>query len=321
VMEFLEPGVGGISHALFRKLHDVAIFASQIGLYLCTGQSVHPIADGFDETWRKEYESHENSYNNDAWAVNDVESRTFKIWVGEVDYLKNSGLYWDPEAGTYIDHGFRNASWCLDYKKTVRQEQGGGFAAPLLSFDSRERLDYCGAILKLPGSRRGHLFTGSGDGLIRRENYDADTSDDSDVMNLRTALETRHYMPLGYGGDDEDANQFVAFWLMGHFDQATSYLWGGDTYAAEARRTPNPDFSRFMLPIPAHQNGYSDDPTIAPLSSRLLVRPGTYFFEPDFAGRGFTLRVTNFEEFAGFGYTRAPGLEQRGEIPPDPGDE
>lgn len=255
-MDILEPEIGGISHHGIVQVHGWAIVPTHLGIYLCTGTAFHFISKEFQHTWVSEYQENQDAYEA-SWAVNDVETGVYKLYVGT--HSLTSGQ-------TY---------WTLDYSDLVA-EVGGSFAQPALSLDVRARVDESAAILKVPGGRRGALFTGSQDGFIREENIQ---SADDDGLDFTVIIETSHYYPEGAGGGEGEGVSYTEAWAhaVSEQDPYTINSYGGGDYANQylvASATESVDAGEELL--------VAD--TLAPKTYHVWF--------PDHDGRGITRKYT-----------------------------
>lgn len=227
----LEPSIGLISHWAVALVHGLAIVPSQIGWYLCTGSSMHPISKDFQLTWRQEYATNQTAYQ-DAWAVNDLETNTYILYTGNSATQINNPQSLVP--GTVVPAGVTPyIKWVIDYTDLI-QETGGTFATPRLSIDVRGRAEDSAAILSEPGASRGYLYSGSCDGYVRRENVadgsTAGDNDDSDAMLRTWFLLTGCYFFGDAGGTELDAAKFAKVWTYAECERSvyTVNLYIGD---------------------------------------------------------------------------------------------
>lgn len=294
-MNILEPEIGCIGHHLVAMVHGWAIVPTHLGIYLCTGSAFHFISKDFQYTWLKEFADHESNYE-DAWAVNDIEGGVYKLYVATQHSLS-------PRPDTLNHYTY----WILDYSKLI-VEVGGNFQQPDLSLDVRMRADECAAILKRPDGKRGALYTGSCDGMIRRENV-AGANDDGDEFDKQLMIMSKHYYldPDGPGGTPQEGFDWATAWehVVAPFNSFDVFHIGGEDYAGDADRS---DIDPFTV-------GVDDD-------GGDLTAVALHFWEPQVAGRGFTKILVMDSpglqvEWNGFGGTRFPGTNER--LPLDTG--
>lgn len=298
-VNILEPEIGGISHFAVAPADGWAFVPSHRGLYLCTGSSFHNISKEFEKSWRREYREarfdDDAQRFEDAWAVNDLETNSYKLHTGESTLIPAD----------------KNGYWVLDYSDLL-QETGGSFAQPSLSFDVRTRRDMCAAVLKVPGGRGGELYVGSSDGIVRQENVDDDDDDDGDTYKKRAVFQTPHYFPVGPGGSEEDAAKYLYAWACVRSETRpySIIMYPGDESAVEMDEN---DYKVESVSAGAADEGGDD-----------LVAKCVHLFRPMIAGRGMSFRIdiespkAGYDDggelntyIAGLGFTFDPGQNQR----------
>lgn len=298
-MDILEPEIGTISHFAIAQADGWAILPAHRGIYLLTGSTFHPISHEFNLTWRWQYKQHRTAYEN-SWAVNDIETNSYKLFVGTNDMLS---LPFGDNVHSY---------WVLDYTKLL-PNAGGDFQQPALSIDARLRKDECAAILKVPGGRGGSLFTGSSDGIIREENVVEDTDDDGDFLLKEMLWRTGHVFPNGPGGSEEDGALHVQGWAFVRSEDSeySIAIYNGDESAIEMD-----DLEAKSLTIPAGAAVDADGDA--------MVAKCVDLFEIKRHGRGLAWEFgisncatailadgSDSVRFSGFGWTASTGKNDR----------
>lgn len=287
-MDILEPELGSIGHFSIAHVHNWALVPTHLGVYLCTGSAYHFVSKDFQYTWVREYADNQDAYEA-SWAVNDIESGVYKLFVGEHSLASGDQTY-----------------WVLDYSPLI-VELGGNFAPPHLSLDVRARTDECAAILKKPGARRGALYTGSCDGTIRRENVRDDADDDGDTYQKRMSILTKHYLFDDPGGTPIEGNTFATAWMyvIAEDNAYTIKSYGGDDYANRYFTASDTDS------VLAGEEADNDGNTLAPKCVE--------YWEPGFSGRGASflfemVAPKDGVEWLGHGGTRFRGNNDRAPV-------
>lgn len=287
-MTILEPAIGCVSHHGVIPFHRYALVPTMIGPFLASGTALHFLGKDYERHWRKEYETYRDNYEK-SWGVDDPDENVAKLFVG-----------------AHSMGGAANAYWVNDYS-SVAEELGGGFAPPSLSFDLRGRVDTAGAVLSVPTSGRGLLYTGSEDGYIRQENYAADDGDDNDT-NLKTMVVWDAARAWDEpAGDDEDGWVYPSFWSHVQADNNTyvvDWFAGDDT----AWQLINPSQTETVAA------GYEEDALLRPLNPKSV-----HVSEPHVVGRTLSTRWTiaspkSDVRWLGYGGTREPGGNARGPV-------
>jgi len=298
-MNILEPDIGCISHHGIALVHGYAFIPTHLGFYVCTGSSMHWVSQGHKETWMREYSANQDAYEA-GWADNDVESHCYRFYCGvpttsSIDsLLSGKALY-----------------WVLDYSGFTSQS-GGQFSAPTLSFDVRARQDSAMARVALPGGRRSDIWVGGSDGILRKENVATDLDDDSDTFKKRMVIRTRHEMPNGPGGDEEDGCSIPTLWM---FAQSESAAYSINLYLGD-ESAPQSLAPHFTESVPAGAQTF-DDTSVAPTVHYFMVPKCVHHTRPNKQGRGITCEFSQEEtspstKWLGWGCTVAPGRNTRG---------
>jgi hypothetical protein len=297
-VNFLEPKIGCISHHGIVLIHGVAFVPTHIGIYACTGSSMHWISQDFGDTWLREYAANVDAYEA-GWGENDSESRCYKFYCGS------------PSASG-IDHVFngKHMYWVLDYTD-FRSETSGNFSSPDLSFDLRTRADSAMASIALPGGRRADLWVGGADGILRQENSATDLNDDSDTFAKTAIIRTKHYLPNGPGGDEADGSTFPTAWTFTQSEDAAYVvnLYSGDERASDAE-TPN-----FAETVPIGRK--QELVVVYPVMTLYTMVPKTvHDMRPNIEGRGVTFELVQASapvttRWSGWGFTALPGRNNR----------
>lgn len=309
-MDVLEPAIGAISHNAIVHADNYALVPSHRGLYVCTGAAMHFVGREFQNTWREEFAENESAYAN-AWGVNDIESNTYKLWVGPIGIMSpvqiaNGGIeVYDGEHAPVDLWTGNRGYWAFDYTD-VLPETGGGYAAPKLSLDLRHRTDvdgnflddFCAKILMLPGGTRGRLYTGSANGYIRVENVVGE-NDDGDVKPF--VIRTGHNFFNEPGGTPEDGFSFEKAWM--YMPTTTSY----DVYAYagdENTQAANPPVETFTPATELDADGLE------------LEGEAVHVWDVNTSGRGIGFLMVNENPSAetmwhGYGGNRIPGITDR----------
>lgn len=293
-IDYLEPGVGAISHWMVDRFHDYAIVASAQGPYLFTGSSVHPLGQDFRQTWRDNYRNNQTAWETKGYAANDPEEEQLTINVNSIITNADGEPFSDGQPGTFS----------LDYS-TVLPETGGGFSDPDLVIDAEARQVNTAAALSSQDGRRSWFFHGCEDGFVRRANVASNVDDDGDAYGKAALIRTGHDYYGEPSGDENDGRKLLT--LASHvISEAIGYtlnVYAGDDLAWKA--VP-PDYTE-AIPLGAEQDQNLDD----------KVPKTVDFTEPMISGRGFTfeLRQANaILRWAGFGGTLEPGETNRSVI-------
>lgn len=266
-MNILEPGLGTINHhAIVVLLNGLAIIPTHLGLYLCTGNSFHFIAKDYQWLWRFEYGQNQGAYEDEYWAVDDIESNVYKFCTNVHSYNPNGSN--------------ETIYWILDYSPMIA-EVGGNFAQPNLSFDVRDRKDTGAAVLANPGAKRGILMTGSADGTVRMENIVENHDDDGDGWQKKLIIQTPHYFFGEEGGDPLDAFTYTGFW---NFMEAENNAYDLDLFTGDEQAWQHytPDYHETVPAGKVMQGGFNNR----------LAAQTVYSCKPMKPGRGITARIT-----------------------------
>jgi hypothetical protein len=304
-MDILEAEIGGISHFAVSQVDGWAIVPSQRGIYLCTGSSFHNMSKEYEYTWRNEYENNIDNYEA-SWAVNDLDITTYKLFVG---------------AHSLAEAACATTYWALDYSPTI-QEAGGNFGQPALSLDCRARIDSSACILRLPGSRRGYLYTGSYEGKIRQENVDVNGmtttgwDDDGDSYQKKMRIQFPHYFPMGGGGAErEDGFSFPMCWAMVQADNNAYSVTckAGDEGAVRSKvNTLGTHFESIAAGAATDtQNNTLVPKCVTDWKPGILGRGITFLLEMLSPQSGLDSKNDQRVRVAGVGFTAIPNKNQR----------
>lgn len=296
-IEYLEPGIGCISHHLIGRFHDYAIIPNVQRPYLCTGSSMHPLGTAFAETWRAAYRQNRVAWETRGWTMNDPEEEVILINVNSLITADDGEKFSDGQKGR----------WVLDYA-TVVPETGGGFGQPDLTIDVEARDVQCAGVLYGSDAQRGAVYLGGDDGFVRRYNANANVNDDSDTYGKKLVIRTGHDYLGEDGGDEWDGHKLLALWshILSEAAGYTLNVYAGDD---EAFRS-NPPQHTEVVPAGATTDPYTGSP---------LVPKTLHYSEPMVAGRGFTsewVQSNGILKWAGYGGTVEPGQANRGIVNP-----
>ena len=157
--------------------------------------------------------------------------------------------------------------------------------------------------LRRPGSRRSDFYTGSCDGLIRKENVESNDDDDGDGYQKLMTIDTPHYFPKGQVGDDNDGLEFefVTIFMRSEISPWTLEARAGDDTAYQAT---NPCFTE---PVPASRVDIGNR-SLVPKTSHPIKLEST-------AGKGVMFRVkipkARSVEYRGLALAWADGMQNR----------
>jgi hypothetical protein len=172
-----------------------------------------------------------------------------------------------------------NAYLILDYQKVLPVE-GGGFAAPRLSWDTQVREDVFAALLSMPGARRADLFTGSCDGNLYRRNQESDVDDSGDVGLKRFVVVHGADGYEDVGGDFLHGKRFVnlEMYCMSEAQSFLAEMFPGDEYAYPSADDVAPLSGLYRGPVKSYLFGPGAS-SVAGVSVPTTfgdVPPGTY---------------------------------------------
>lgn len=158
-----------------------------------------------------------------------------------------------PDVVSYVP---RNAYLVANYGRVIPQE-GGQLGQPQLSWDVQAREEECAALLGMPGSKHGEVFTGACDGFIYRHNVDGanDPGDDcgKEVFGLHGADAYQDE-----GGDSAHGKTFkdLEFYADSEDGPFDIELYPGDEFAYPDPTTV-PEGNLFRGPIWTRTRGLS----------------------------------------------------------------
>jgi hypothetical protein len=148
--------LGFVSHHANVVVHGRAIILTQLGAYVYDGGWHFAMKDSVQHLYVSELQANLNAYQ-DAWAINDRSQKIVKFSVGSHILLPTDLV----DVGENVLGSPSSAYWVLDYNKLL-PEAGGGVGQPEWYLHARSKKDTCAAVLRVPGSRFGKLYTGTG---------------------------------------------------------------------------------------------------------------------------------------------------------------
>lgn len=209
----LEPSIGCVTHHGIKMVHDVAIIPSHQGLFACTGTAMHFLDGGYATLWAELYTVNPLAFEL-GFAVNDERAKVYKFFEEDVT-VSAAGV------PTYGDGRY----WVFDYKNFSQQE-GGGYAPPLLSFDIHAARPKCAAMVAAPGGRAGNLYTaftdiaaGTANRIVQENQWT-----ELDVVGARTTVIQPAIVAWEPDGGPNDGLSAVEAWLLVHYQSIASWL-------------------------------------------------------------------------------------------------
>lgn len=211
VMRKIAPSVGCISPWAIVDINGRTWFPSQDGVYFFDGQFRNMMKD-LASYWRDAYLADTTNYELSV-AADDRFWHTYKLLIPGTTSFYYVGAY-----------------------SGVEPELEGSVDQPIWSFDRRNRKDNALGLIRNVNSRRDEVYTGSCDGLIRKENVDSNDDDDGDTYLKRLTLRYKHYFMEDPGGDEREGKNFNRLWT---YVQSENNAWslnmfGGDEWAGDA---------------------------------------------------------------------------------------
>ena len=220
-MKTLEPEIGCINHHGIRMIHDIAMVPTHQGFFACTGSAMHALSGGYSAMWTQMYSSDPQKFEN-GFAINDTRGKVYKFYMD------------DPGTFRY---------WVLDYQNFSQQE-GGGFSAPLLSFDKVLTQPKCATMFTYPGGRAGDCYTANVTttglaGNIVKENVWQTGTDNEQPFDV--VIQTPMCISEE-GGGPNDGYRFIEGWLLAHNFDNSPETWTVEMLHGPERAAIRGDF-------------------------------------------------------------------------------
>jgi hypothetical protein len=241
------PSIGLVNHFGIVNINEILWFPSELGYFVYVpGAGFRPLmTKDLLSFWRDQYEQNPTAFE-DCFAENDRGSRILKCLIP---------MTTNPKGYYFVAH-------YQHFDPSV----GEGDTLPDWTFDFRDRADYTMGTLRPAGKRRRDLYTGSTDGLIRKENVVTNIDDDGDTYQKLMQWDTPHYFPkeqegsFNEGGEFNELTLFLnseysAFTIEGRAGGDQAYLgvaaWHEDVKASlevKGNRTRTPKTDHYFRP-------------------------------------------------------------------------
>jgi hypothetical protein len=255
-MRTVSKHIGGISHYASIIVNDKLWIWSQDGYYRYSQGGFQFLMPQLRTYFKKAYLANPDLYE-DAMAAIDLDKHVIKVLIpGATSFY-------------YIGHFLPSEI-----------EFGGGGGLPYWTFDRRTRKDVALGVLT-NNSLRDELYTGSCDGVVRKENVDDDPDDDGDAYRKQLTIAGKHFYGGDQSGDDQHGHTFHDLTLFVKAEESAwsprTYAGDDDAYSASAPRwTPERD-------VPASRQTKGGRTAVAKTSH--------HFKEIKTAGKGLTVEV------------------------------
>lgn len=234
VIDRISSSIGLLSHFTIVIINERMWFWAQDGQYLYDGQFRYMMKK-LRSWFRDDYASNCANFKR-AIAADDRHWHTIKILIpsetGPVTYYVGHYLPVDPAVE-------------------------GGESQPWWVFDKRDRPDNTIAAVEADGDCVDELWTGSCDGMVRRENQEDDADDDGDTYGKKATIRTKHYFLRGqHGGRYQGMKTTdVTLYLRSANQGYRLSAYAGDDTAREASQ---PSWGPYDFP-PLFQPGATDE--------------------------------------------------------------
>jgi hypothetical protein len=166
--------------------------------------------------WKSTYKANATTFQNSCFAAPDRDTRSYVIQTPK------------PANVSAVVNSFK---WVGNWEPTIVGND------PWWSFDMRARSDsIMGLLLAQDNSTFQDFYTGSCDGIIRKENVDTDADDDGDTFRKAWRVLGKHFFMGDQGGDDSHGFRYTDLdvFLQNETVPVTVSLWAGDDTASEA---------------------------------------------------------------------------------------
>lgn len=301
VIEKVSPSIGVLSHWGMANVYDRLWFPSQDGVFIYDG-SFRMVSSDIWHLWRQEYHATSNAFYQ-MEAEHDPYRKIYKL-----KYLK------DPSST--IDSRY----FCAYYGNFEPTVAGQGAGQPDWSMDFRGRRDTAMGLLSW-GNGPIQLYTGSGDGIIRKENVEANSNDDSDSYNKALMIQTG----LDWGSAlDTDPEAGRTIHSLRVYMESESTAWklqvlGGDEESVninEATTATDNLLGWWKFDVAASAKTYIYPDLGATRYSYVASAKTHHHFVPErVSGRAINIVITASSpvgmKFSGWGATTLPGPASR----------
>lgn len=307
VLTLIAADIGAIGHAQNALVGEDAIIPSHKGIYLYNGAFHNIIKDQHDQ-WEFLFEEYQTLFEK-AFGIYDSNESVYQLVITGLD--QGPAPLQDFQIPDPASVRPSTVMWVADLSSVI-PEEGGGYGQPDWSFDVMDRTVESAGYLALPGGKRGNVYFGFCDGIVRVKDP-ADDDDDGDEYNKRIWIRTKHYDMGDPGGDESEGKEFNRWWsyVRSEGTDWVLYLKAGDE---EAWRNLAPDNALFW---------WMD--SVALSAATQIISGDTYTLTPvsrhphmprRVTGHGVTAEYTanaplNFF-WNGFGGAWGPGRASRG---------
>lgn len=288
VLRKIHPTLGMLSHFAARVINtngnDVLWFASQAG-YVTYDGSFKFVFEDFRGFWKDDLAAETLAYSK-MLAIEDVEYGVLKALI-------------------YHSAATQKSQYFVGHYTRWHEDPALGVSQPDWTRDLRDRVDTAMGLLA-DGTGRRVLYTGSDDGIIRKENVATNVDDDADTFLKRFRLRTFFNMMGEPGGGITDGRVWKQVWL---YLRSELVAWVPKFFTGD----PDAGDSTTATRSPGSQAASAGvDPSANPLEPK-----SAHPFTVDRAGRGICAEITIDSPrgiyYRGWGGTVSPGqAESRG---------
>lgn len=303
-MRVLEPAIGAITHHGIKLANDIGFVPSHQGLYACTGTSMEFLAGDYTDMWAEMYSENPLAFEL-GFGVVDERAKVYKFFMEDVTV--EDGV---PSFGT-------GRYWVFDYRSFSRQD-GGGYAAPMLSFDTHAARPRCATMLADPGGRAGDCYTaftgietGTPNRVVKENQWKV-----LDRVGARTTVIQPAVVGYEPDGGPNDGITAVEGWLLVSLISKVSWLLEmvhGPAAAAVRNGFSWSLSSMFGIPqgaAPADGGGREITPDWASSAANTFT-PAALPFKMGITGEGVGIRLSVVDAigliWSGWGMTVAEG--------------
>lgn len=185
----ISPSVGTISGLSVVNINDRLWFCGEQGIYIYDG-SFRLVSESISPDWRTRILANPSTFDK-AVGEDDAEFHCYKLLIPY-----SSGAY------------YYRASYKGFDPSTGRLDQ----IEPKWSIDTRTRYDRSQGRMLSAGTGQMQLFTGSNDGILRRENVFTDSADNSDSSGKAVEIRTKHFFFEDAGGSFDEGKTLKRCW-------------------------------------------------------------------------------------------------------------